>query len=264
MQRPHLAIPIAFSQKMGSPEDKILDYHDVLLRRQDLDLIAAPHWLNDQVIAFFFEYLSLEVYSARSDMLLIPGATTFLLLSAGTPITPRRRLVPLPISPPCRPDPGPSVPPVILDPLGFSAKSLALFAVNNNSDVAIAGGGSHWSLCAYTRADNTLRHFDSHWGTNEGASRALYAALDPTLPPGAALTQAPCPPQQNGYDCGMAVLALTRALCERFVAAQDSSGELSFEVGPEAVAAAALDDLRTELRALILDKSDAQKQRSHR
>jgi hypothetical protein len=29
--------------------DRALSYHDVLLRRQDVDLLRGDHWLNDQV-----------------------------------------------------------------------------------------------------------------------------------------------------------------------------------------------------------------------
>ncbi len=30
-------------------ERKVLDYHDVLLREADVDLLRSPEWLNDQV-----------------------------------------------------------------------------------------------------------------------------------------------------------------------------------------------------------------------
>lgn len=31
-------------------EQKVLDYHDVLLYKSDSDLLTAPYWLNDQVL----------------------------------------------------------------------------------------------------------------------------------------------------------------------------------------------------------------------
>jgi hypothetical protein len=31
------------------PDDKVLSLGDVLLRRSDVELLAGPHWLNDQV-----------------------------------------------------------------------------------------------------------------------------------------------------------------------------------------------------------------------
>lgn len=33
------------------PEAKALDYHDVLLRQGDVELLSGPHWLNDQACA---------------------------------------------------------------------------------------------------------------------------------------------------------------------------------------------------------------------
>jgi len=34
---------------MAGPEARVLSYHDVLLRRADVDLLMGPEWLNDQV-----------------------------------------------------------------------------------------------------------------------------------------------------------------------------------------------------------------------
>lgn len=31
-------------------ELKVLDYHDVLLYKRDVDLLTGDHWLNDQVL----------------------------------------------------------------------------------------------------------------------------------------------------------------------------------------------------------------------
>lgn len=33
------------------PDARVLDYHDVLLRQADVDLLNGSHWLNDQVRA---------------------------------------------------------------------------------------------------------------------------------------------------------------------------------------------------------------------
>lgn len=103
-----------------NPEAKALDYHDVLLRQGDVQLLAGPHWLNDQerarqgqgcihspaschraaccailctpthscaaawmqVIAFFFEYLQREAFAA-AGVLLVSGDSTYLLANLG-------------------------------------------------------------------------------------------------------------------------------------------------------------------------------------
>lgn len=66
-----------------SENEKLLSYYDVLLRKMDAALLTGNHWLNDQIIAFYFEYLSRERLQGNSDVLLVAGATTYLLLSAG-------------------------------------------------------------------------------------------------------------------------------------------------------------------------------------
>lgn len=67
-----------------SSDDKVLSYFDVVLRRGDVDLLNGPNWLNDQVIAFYFEFLTKEFFKDISDkILLVPGAVTYLLTSAG-------------------------------------------------------------------------------------------------------------------------------------------------------------------------------------
>jgi sentrin-specific protease 8 len=73
-----------------SDDDKVLSYYDVLLRQEDVDLLTGfgNSWLNDNVIAFYFEYLSKEKFKSKfkgiSEITLIPGAATYLLTSAGT------------------------------------------------------------------------------------------------------------------------------------------------------------------------------------
>jgi sentrin-specific protease 8 len=34
-----------------------LNFHDSCLKLSDVDLLKGPHWLNDQIISFYFEYL---------------------------------------------------------------------------------------------------------------------------------------------------------------------------------------------------------------
>lgn len=36
-------------------EKTVLSYHDSLLRQSDVSLLDAPNWLNDKIIAFYFE-----------------------------------------------------------------------------------------------------------------------------------------------------------------------------------------------------------------
>lgn len=149
---------------------------------------------------------------------------------------------------------------MVLEPLGFARARLALFAVNNNPDVELAGGGSHWSLLAYSPADRTFHHFDSMAGSNRQAAAAVVAGA---AVPGARLKEvADAPQQANGFDCGLYVLALARLLCQRYATAVAAAGggaaaePLSFavaagEVTPQGVAA-----LRGELLELVCSKAE--------
>ncbi len=56
---------------------KVLSYGDVVLRKADVATLADRCWINDQIIAFYFELLGNE----QQVFKLLAGATTFLLLN---------------------------------------------------------------------------------------------------------------------------------------------------------------------------------------
>lgn len=102
--------------------------------------------------------------------------------------------------------------------------------MNDNPDVEAAGGGSHWSLLVYFCHACIFRHYDSSTGrASRTAAARLHRAVRDVLAPGGT----PCPlqhvqamPQQeNGYDCGIYVLAMTDALCDWAERARQEGGE---------------------------------------
>lgn len=124
---------------------------------------------------------------------------------------------------------------MVLEPRGFAAARLVLFAVNNNPDVEQAGGGSHWSLLAYSAASNSFHSYDSMAGSNRQAARAVYKAAAAAAPPGARLVEEWAPQQANGYDCGVHVLAVAKLLCQRAAAAAAAGSQVvNMQVGGEA------------------------------
>lgn len=60
-------------------------------------------------------------------------------------------------------------------------KQLVLLAVNDNPYIEQAGGGSHWSLLAYSAHDSTFRHYDSAQGSNRRPARQLAGKLSGAL-----------------------------------------------------------------------------------
>lgn len=64
-------------------DEKVLSYHDVLLRQRDLDSLEPGRWVLDQVFEFYLDFLSREVHVDCKDILYVPPSTTMLLLHQG-------------------------------------------------------------------------------------------------------------------------------------------------------------------------------------
>jgi sentrin-specific protease 8 len=180
-----------------------------------------------QIIGFVFEWLAREAF-LQPGLLLVDGSSTYLLANLG-----------------------PEGAAVVLQPLGFAAAQVVLFAVNNNPDVQQPEGGSHWSLLAYSAADCTFWHYDSAAGSNQQAARRVFQAA---APPGAKLVDQATPQQQNGYDCGIYVLAIARLLCQRHAR---HGQRVRFDIGADDVTPTDVAALRTELLELITKKTGA-------
>lgn len=181
-----------------SQSSKVLSYFDVLLRRSDVELLQGPHWLNDQCISFYFEYLRHDGFAdpLPADVLLVGPEASYLLISIGAEAAP-----------------------IVLDPLHFTRRILVLFVINDKEEVTQLVGGNHWSLAVYSRSTNILYHYDSLHGMNKRSVRRLLEAINGYLPHETSLVEQECPQQQNGYDCGVYVLAVAELLCKRYITA---------------------------------------------
>ena len=67
--------------------------------------------------------------------------------------------------------------------------------------------------------------------------------------------EAACPQQQNGYDCGMYVLAAAQRLCERF---QNKGKDMRFDLGASDISAAHIRSLRSQVKQLVYDRAGPQ------
>jgi sentrin-specific protease 8 len=102
---------------------------------------------------------------------------------------------------------------IFLDPLNATSRSFIVFAVNDNS--MNAAGGSHWSLCVWSKPDNTFFHFDSSSGSNSSSCSKLVKILRSSLDcPSAGIENVQCLQQNNSYDCGIFVLCHTDIACQ--------------------------------------------------
>lgn len=179
---------------MSSEMDPVvLSYQDSLLRRSDVSLLEGPHWLNDQVIGFAFEYFTAERFKSLGDSVcfISPEVTQFIKCAS------------------CQEELA-----IFLEPLRLVLRRWVFLAVNDNSNQA--AGGSHWSLLLYQRDSGYFSHYDSQSGGNATHARRITAKLRAFLGTGTEVpfVEEPCPSQQNSYDCGMYVICNAEALCE--------------------------------------------------
>ncbi|KAK3121186.1 hypothetical protein QOZ80_8BG0647820 [Eleusine coracana subsp. coracana] len=220
----------------GDPEEWILSYGDVVLIRSDLDVLRGPRFINDRIIAFYFAHLSATFAPGDdADLLLLPPSIPYLLSSL----------------------PDAASVAAVAEPLRLRSRRLALLPVNDNPDASVAEGGSHWTLLVLdsTRATPRFVHHDSIRGApNLPVAGRLAEALGPLLadasgkvPP---LVEGPTPGQTNGYDCGVYVMAVARAICGWWSDGRGGGGDW-FEAVKREVNAASVTALRAELLDLI-------------
>lgn len=170
----------------------VLSFHNILLHRSDIELLEGPHWLNDTIISFYFEYLEKVVFSKENDLLFVsPEVTQCIKMVQTEEIK------------------------TFLEPLDVNLKKFVFFALNDNNTPDMAGG-SHWSLLAYSRPENCFFHLDSSQATNHDVAWEFASHIMPYLAKGGSINfvDKECIQQSNGYDCGIHVIINAERLAE--------------------------------------------------
>lgn len=162
----------------------ILNFKDTLLHQSDVELLNGPHWLNDNIITFYFEYLEKAAYKGEKDLLFISPEVVQCLKAAKK----------------CELQ-------IFLDPLAAKQRKFIFLALNN-CEIMDKAGGSHWSLLVYSQPEETFFHFDSFRGSNYNQAGKLAGKLLSYLSPNGTgdFVEYDCLQQQNSYDCGIFVL----------------------------------------------------------
>lgn len=208
-----------------------LDYFDILLYEEDVDLLRGPEWLNDQVISFYFEYLAREKFKS-TNFGFVGGCLASFLVNAGFEDALSN-----------------------IQPLKLKKKDMILLPVNNSRDPTTPNSGSHWSLLVVSMADKQFLHFDSGEGANKLPARLLSEKMQRLLELGrhSRVTTAECARQTNCYDCGMYCLGAADIICREKEKGTSWSGVstcLQEELTPEKVT-----QLRIDLLGLIETKA---------
>ncbi|CAG4951958.1 unnamed protein product [Colias eurytheme] len=170
----------------------VLSFHETLLHQSDVELLTGPHWLNDTIISFYFEYLEKVKFSDSNDILFVsPEVTQCIKMVSTEEIK------------------------IFLEPLNIEAKKFVFFALNDNSSPDTAGG-SHWSLLVYSKVENCFFHLDSSSGSNHNVAWDFASHLMTYLSRADLINfvDKECVQQSNGYDCGIHVICNTERLAE--------------------------------------------------
>ncbi|EDW77057.1 uncharacterized protein Dwil_GK22166 [Drosophila willistoni] len=174
------------SNVQGSKADPIsLSFHDACLRMSDVQLLQGPHWLNDQILSFYYEYLTHVKYKSNSDLYFIaPEVTQCMKYMDEQELN------------------------QLLGQNDAATKPFIFFVLNDNETTE--AGGTHWSLLVFSRPEKTFYHFDSYGNNNTSNSMELMHKLKGVL----GVRQARfkpmrCLQQTNNYDCGIHVICMT-------------------------------------------------------
>lgn len=170
----------------------VLNFHESLLRRADIELLKGPYWLNDSIISFYFEYLERYVFKRYPGFLFISPEVTQCIK-----VTPDNEIS------------------VFLNPLDAHKKKFIFFALNDNEQTEHSGG-SHWSLLVFSKLEQTVFHYDSSKGSNQDQAMDLGSKILRYfgMPSYNNYIEAPCLQQRNGYDCGIHVICNVEILAE--------------------------------------------------
>lgn len=220
---------------MGCKGDKkVLSYGDVVLWSSDVQLLRGHFFLNDRLIEFFFAQLAVPHH-----LLLLSPAISFWISHCPDTLT---------LSP-------------MVEPLRLLERQVVMFAVNDNEDVGMVSGGSHWSLLVYIRELNKFEHYDSMGGSNAKHAKQLASVMRHFLGPDAqtAEYEEPWAPQQeNGYDCGLYVMALAEVFCQAYASGGSVCSAECRALMREKVTPFAVSEMRGRVLSLISSLAEDQ------
>lgn len=162
-----------------------LSFNDTILRVSDIQLLQGPHWLNDQILSFYFEYLETIKYKTNPELLFVsPEVTQCMKLMSDVELK------------------------SLIEHLNANKKLFIFFALNDNE--SHRAGGTHWSLLVFSRPERTFFHFDSLGNSNQDAMQQfvnrIKEAFDCRI---CHMKPIRCLQQSNSYDCGIHVLCMT-------------------------------------------------------
>ncbi|QIW99885.1 hypothetical protein AMS68_005403 [Peltaster fructicola] len=202
-----------FADSQLHPEDPYLSYYDVRLTREDVDSIRND-WLTDNAIAFWQEYLEHEKLNAfpKANIVLLRPSMSFMLMNVDEPLQLKEAL----------PD--------------FKKTTHVFLPVNDNTNVELAEGGSHWSLLLVSIIDGVAFHYDSLSPSNYRCAQKVADHIGRLLgKPLKFVNLDDSPRQENSSDCGVYVCLLMQHLLMSRLLKAHAGHKVSMSMGGKSV-----------------------------
>ncbi|KAI9158162.1 ulp1 protease family [Paramyrothecium foliicola] len=188
-------------------------YYDVCLTVEDIKALKND-WLTDNNIAFWEEYLERETLPRypQARIILLRPSMTFLLMKE-----PDMRQIKSAL-----PD--------------FSKVTHIFLPINDNRNVGVAEGGSHWSLLLVSALDGVAFHYDSLGGANYAEANLAARKVSEILRrPLRFVNLEDSPQQENGSDCGIFVCLLMRHLLVKRLLSANAREKVSMSMAGKMV-----------------------------
>lgn len=143
----------------------------------------------------------------------------------------------------------------------FTYTTHIFLPINDNTDVAHAEGGSHWSLLLVSIIDGVSFHYDSLSPSNDKEARATSRKLEQLLQKQLRFIHMDDAPQQeNGSDCGVFVCVLMKHLLLKRLLKADASRKISMSMKDQHINAQ--DGRKTMLKMIEARKKEGERRRS--
>lgn len=222
-----------------APDDAYLSYYDIRLTKEDVDTLKND-WLTDNTISFWEEYLEREELRKypSSNIVLLRPSMAFMLMQTPDPLTLKEAL----------PD--------------FSRTTHIFLPINDNRNVSMAEGGSHWSLLLVSVIDGVAFHYDSLTPSNYNEARLATLKISQLLGrPLRFMNLDDSPQQENSSDCGVYVCIQMRHLLLKRLLSANAREKVSMSMAGKMVDA--VGGRKEMLRIIENFRKEGERRRSH-
>lgn len=178
-------------------DDIVLSYYDAIIRKSDYKLLNTKDWINDQLIEFWLEYITNDLFKEYKEkfLCLSPSLSHLIKLTSNLEMVKS-----------------------LLETLDIADKELLLIPINDHKSFETVGG-THWTLLVFVKCLQTFQHYDSANSANINDACLLARKLQKIYYPNIHFNMESvcCHSQENAYNCGIHLICNVKAICIKYL-----------------------------------------------